>query len=64
MNKNLVQKIFIINLDYSIQNLYEILIKNPFLVNQKDKKGETLLSYAIERDKNEIFDLIINITSS
>ena len=59
MNKNLIQNNFIINFDYSIQNLYEILIKNPFLVNQKDKKGETLLSYAIERDKNEIFDLIL-----
>ncbi len=59
MNKNLFQNDFIVNLDYSVQNLYEILIKNPFLVNQKDNKGETLLSYAIERDKNEIFDLLL-----
>ena len=59
INKNIVQTNILINLDYSIQSLYEILIKNPFLVNEKDKKGETFLSYAIERDKNEIFDLIL-----
>ena len=53
INKNIVQTNILINLDYSIQSLYEILIKNPFLVNEKDKKGETFLSYAIERDKNE-----------
>ena len=49
----------IISSDYSLETLYKILSKNPLLVNQKDNKGETLLSYSIERDKQNIFDLIL-----
>ena len=50
---------FNISIDYNVQSLYQILIKNPKLINEKDNKGETLLSYAIERDRNDIFDLIL-----
>ena len=49
----------IISSDYSLETLYKILSKNQLLVNQKDNKGETLLSYSIERDKQNIFDLIL-----
>ena len=58
-SNNISTSNFIISLDYSLENLYQILIKNPLLVNKKDKKGETLLSYSIERNKNDIFDLIL-----
>ena len=50
---------FNISIDYNVQSLYQILTKNPKLINEKDNKGETLLSYAIERDRNDIFDLIL-----
>ena len=50
---------FNISIDYNVQSLFQILIKNPKLINEKDNKGETLLSYAIERDRNDIFDLIL-----
>ena len=49
----------IISSDYSLETLYQILSKNPLLVNQTDNKGGTLLSYSIERDKKDIFDLIL-----
>ena len=58
-SNNISTSNFIISLDYSLENLYQILIKNPLLVNKEDKKGETLLSYSIERNKNDIFDLIL-----
>ena len=53
------KSLIIINSDYSIETLYTLLIKNPILVNQKDEKGETFLSYSIQRNKNDIFDLIL-----
>ena len=39
--------LIIISSDYSVETLYKILSKNPLLINQKDNKGETLLSYSI-----------------
>ena len=51
--------LIIISSDYSVETLYKILSKNPLLINQKDNKGETLLSYSIERNKQDIFDLIL-----
>ena len=35
-------------------------MKNPLLVNKKDKKWETLLLFSIEKNKNDIFDLIVS----
>jgi ankyrin repeat protein len=50
---------FNISLDYNVETLYQILSKNPKLINIKDNKGETLLSYSIERNKIDIFNLIL-----
>ena len=49
----------IISTNYQLETLYHILIKNPSLVNSKDQKGETFLSYAIKRKNTEIAELII-----
>ena len=43
----------------SVSALYRILIKNPNLVNMKDEKNETFLSYAIKRNNNPIINLIL-----
>ena len=49
----------IISTNYQIETLYHILIKNPNLVNTKDQKNETFLSYAIKRKNIEIAELIL-----
>ena len=49
----------IISTNYQIENLYNILKKNPSLVNTKDQKNETFLSYAIKRKNIEIAELIL-----
>ena len=49
----------IISTNYQLETLYHILIKNPLLVNTKDSKGETFLSYAIKRKNIEIAELIL-----
>ena len=49
----------IISTNYQLETLYHILIKNPSLVNTKDAKGETFLSYAIKRKNIETSELII-----
>ena len=49
----------IISTNYQIETLYHILIKNPNLVNTKDQKNETFLSYAIKRKNVEIAELIL-----
>ena len=53
------KSLIVIGNDYSIETLYNLLITNPILVNQKDNKEGTFLSYAIQRNKNDIFDLIL-----
>ena len=49
----------IISKNYQIENLYNILKKSPSLVNTKDQKNETFLSYAIKRKNIEIAELIL-----
>ena len=49
----------IISTNFQLETLYHILIKNPSLVNTKDAKGETFLSYAIKRKNIETSELII-----
>ena len=49
----------IISTNYQIDNLYNILKKSPSLVNVKDNKNETFLSYAIKRKNIEIAELIL-----
>lgn len=54
------QKPFLsIDSDFSVLELYKILIKNPYLVNTEDEKNETFLSYAIKRNNNPIINLIL-----
>ena len=49
----------IISTNFQLETLYHILIKNPSLVNNKDQKGETFLSYAIKRKNIENAELIL-----
>ena len=47
------------NLNLPIKSLYDILIKNPYLVNKIDNNNNTLLSYAIKKHMNETCELIL-----
>ena len=49
----------IISTNYQVETLYHILTKNPSLVNNKEQKGETFLSYAIKRKNIENAELIL-----
>jgi ankyrin repeat protein len=60
LNKNKSQSSLIISSDLPIQSLYQILSKNPNLVNIIDNNGETLLSYSIKRKKQDICQLILS----
>ena len=53
----------IISTNFQLETLYNILIKNPSLVNSKDQKGETFLSYAIKRKNIENAELILTSPS-
>ena len=48
-----------IDSEFSVYELYKILLKNPYLVNTEDEKNETFLSYAIKRNNNAIINLIL-----
>ena len=54
------KSLLVISANYTPNNLYQILLKNPSLVNIKDQKDETLLSYAIKRKKEELSKIIIS----
>ena len=49
----------VISTNYQLEKLYYILKKNPSLVNSKDQKNETFLSYALKRKNSEIAELIL-----
>ena len=54
------QKPFLsINSEISPLDLYNILNKNPYLVNTEDENNETFLSYAIKRNNNSLINLIL-----
>ena len=55
------KSILVISANYQPETLFNILKKNPNLVNIKDQKNETFLSYAIKRKNEEISKLIISI---
>ena len=48
-----------LNIDIPINTLYNCLVNNPSLVNTIDNNGETILSYAIRKNKEEVFELIM-----
>lgn len=48
-----------ISSNYQLEKLYYILKKNPSLVNAKDNKSETFLSYALKRKNSDIAELIL-----
>ena len=56
---HLSKSFLVISTNYQIETLYHILIKNPSLVNTKDQKNETFLSYAIKRKNIDIAELIL-----
>ena len=43
----------------NVQTLYQILIKNPYLVNAIDNKKETILSYSLKKGNIEVTNLIL-----
>ena len=45
--------------ELSVQSLYQILIKNPYLVNTIDDKKETILSYSLKNKNIEVSNLIL-----
>ena len=45
--------------ELNVQALYQILIKNPYLVNAIDSKKETILSYSLKNGNIEISNLIL-----
>jgi len=47
----------------SVTYLYNLLKENISLINAKDSKNQTFLSYAIQRNNNEIINLIITSPS-
>ena len=49
----------IISANYQIETLYNILKRNPSLVNAKDQKNETFLSYAIKRRNTDVAEFIL-----
>ena len=53
--------------EFTEEELYNILSKNPYLINTEDENNETFLSYAIKRNNINIINLlltspILNIT--
>ena len=42
------------------EKLTEILTKDPSIINSIDEKGETLLSYALNKNQQELYDILIN----
>ena len=45
--------------ELEVKSLYQILIKNPYLVNTLDDKKETILSYSIKNKNIEVSNLIL-----
>ena len=45
--------------ELQVQSLYQILIKNPYLVNAVDDKKQTILSYSLINNNIEISNLIL-----
>ena len=66
--KSLHSKPFLsISSEFTEEELYNILSKNPYLINTEDENNETFLSYAIKRNNINIINLlltspILNIT--
>ena len=54
-----LNSLLIIGPNFDSEALYNILLENPSLINTKDQKNETLLSYAIKRKNIEIAELIL-----
>ena len=50
-----------ISTNYQPEILNQLFIKDPSLINNKDQKNETFLSYAIKRKNEEISKLIITL---
>ena len=55
------KSLLIISSDLPVNTLNSLLVQNPELVNTKDNKKETLLSYALKRKKVDIVNLILKI---
>ena len=49
----------IISSDLPPSTIYKILKNNEYLINQKDSRGETFLTYAIKRNKFDVVKLLL-----
>ena len=49
----------IISSDLPPSTIYTILKNNEYLINQKDSRGETFLTYAIKRNKFDVVKLLL-----
>ena len=56
---HLLKSFLVISANYKVEGLYNLLLKNPSLVNTRDQKNETFLSYAIKRKNIETSELIL-----
>ena len=54
------KSILSISHDFSVQELSNILSKNPYLINAEDENKETFLSYAIKRNNIGIINLLLS----
>ena len=59
-NSSIKSPFFSISSDFTIQELSNILSKNPYLINTQDENNETFLSYAIKRNNTGIINLILD----
>ena len=58
-NKEKKQDIFKFS-QLPVQQLHQELSNNPSLINSVDNNGETLLSYALKKNNNKIYELLLN----
>ena len=49
-----------ISADFTLDQLKNILSKNPYLINTEDENFETFLSYAIKRDKIPLINFLLS----
>ena len=59
-NSSIKSPFFSISSDFTIQELSNILSKNPYLINTQDENNENFLSYAIKRNNTGIINLILD----
>ena len=60
ISKNQMETDIFVKSQLPLNQLSQILNNNPLLINSIDKNGETLFSYALNKNNYEIFDLFLS----